>query len=93
MIQSSMKMKLNPVNFYTLKSVQILRKYMVFFDCLFSYGDFFRSKDGLMFISDYQNYKTTVEAMYEHKTQLVWYRRLFIIFSRYMYINTYDLVI
>lgn len=31
-------------------------------------------------------------AMIAHKTQLVWFRILYIIFSRYMIINTYTLV-
>lgn len=35
---------------------------------------------------------TSLHSMQAHQSQLVWYRRLFIVFSRYSYMNTYDII-
>lgn len=37
---------------------------------------------------DSKGYQTSLSAMSQHSTQLVWFRYLYIIFSRYMFINT-----
>uniref|UniRef100_A0A8B9HC83 N-acetylglucosaminylphosphatidylinositol deacetylase n=1 Tax=Astyanax mexicanus TaxID=7994 RepID=A0A8B9HC83_ASTMX len=37
-------------------------------------------------------YQTNFEAMLCHRSQLLWFRRLYILFSRYMFINTFKAV-
>ncbi|KAF9225854.1 N-acetylglucosaminylphosphatidylinositoldeacety la se [Gyrodon lividus] len=37
--------------------------------------------------SGFREYFTTVRAMREHKSQLVWFRHLYMVFSRYMWVN------
>jgi len=33
---------------------------------------------------------TAYQAMLEHKTQLLWFRYIYLVFSRYMYINEWE---
>ncbi|KAJ2925373.1 hypothetical protein H1R20_g11666, partial [Candolleomyces eurysporus] len=40
-----------------------------------------------VFISGIPAYKTAFKAMLAHKSQLVWFRWLYLLFSRYMWIN------
>ncbi|KAL1658543.1 putative deacetylase LmbE-like domain-containing protein [Schizophyllum commune] len=39
------------------------------------------------FISGWAEYKTAVRAMRRHKSQMVWFRWLYVAFSRYMWVN------
>ena len=39
------------------------------------------------FISGWAEYKTAVRAMLRHKSQMVWFRWLYVAFSRYMWVN------
>ncbi|KAI5888694.1 LmbE-like protein [Schizophyllum commune H4-8] len=39
------------------------------------------------FISGWTEYKTAVRAMLRHKSQMVWFRWLYVAFSRYMWVN------
>ncbi|CAG8641483.1 1050_t:CDS:2 [Ambispora gerdemannii] len=48
--------------------------------------------DCLLFVSSPEQYKQTLDAMKCHKTQLVWFRRLYVKFSRYMIINNLERV-
>lgn len=69
------------VKLYQLESVNLLRKYSGFLDMLCSMlGDFLFTK---------LNPWSAYQAMSVHKSQFVWYRRLFVLFSRYSYVNTY----
>ena len=40
-----------------------------------------------VFVSGVDGYKTALRAMKEHKSQLVWFRWLYVSFSRYMWVN------
>lgn len=40
------------------------------------------------FILNWQDMKLVRKAMKQHQSQMVWFRRLYIIFSRYMVINS-----
>ena len=82
MIQNNYKEKEKKLTVYTLRSVNILRKYIGFADFFVSLLD---SHIYLNF-NMYKNYK----AMAIHHSQFVWYRKLFVIFSRYGYINTLE---
>lgn len=40
-----------------------------------------------VFVSGIQEYRTAFRAMMEHRSQLVWFRWLYVAFSRYMWVN------
>jgi N-acetylglucosaminylphosphatidylinositol deacetylase len=40
-----------------------------------------------VFIAGFQQYKMAFQAMLAHKSQLVWFRWLYLLFSRYMWVN------
>jgi len=46
-----------------------------------------RSKEALTFISGLEGYATALRAMLRHRSQLVWFRWLYVAFSRYMWVN------
>ncbi|XP_056415198.1 N-acetylglucosaminyl-phosphatidylinositol de-N-acetylase [Hyla sarda] len=67
-----------------LESVSIFRKYISILDLLLSwlYGQ------DVLFISSGRQYKQAKEAMWHHQSQLLWFRHIYLFFSRYMMINT-----
>lgn len=67
----------------TLDSVNVLRKYMSVFDLVIS---LLLSTNWC--ILSWQNVNIVRRAMRQHKSQMLWFRKLYIIFSRYMVINT-----
>ncbi|KAJ6633220.1 N-acetylglucosaminyl-phosphatidylinositol de-N-acetylase [Pseudolycoriella hygida] len=67
----------------TLDSVNILRKYMSVFDLVIS---LLLSTNWC--ILSWKNVNIVRRAMRQHKSQMLWFRKLYIIFSRYMVINT-----
>ncbi|KAL1140026.1 hypothetical protein AAG570_007003 [Ranatra chinensis] len=74
---------------YALETVNILRKYSVFFDCFLS-----RCTSNIIFIASLDDHSKIVKAMSTgHPSQYIWFRRLFMYFSRYAYINTYKRII
>uniref|UniRef100_A0A0K0EVS9 N-acetylglucosaminylphosphatidylinositol deacetylase n=1 Tax=Strongyloides venezuelensis TaxID=75913 RepID=A0A0K0EVS9_STRVS len=72
------------VEVFVLESVSILRKYISFCDLIIS-----RFRSRYIYISNFSNVLSAYSAMREHKTQLVWFRYLYMIFSRYIFINTF----
>ncbi|OMJ24191.1 N-acetylglucosaminyl-phosphatidylinositol de-N-acetylase [Smittium culicis] len=105
MIKTGIKFKFQPVALFTLDSVSILRKYLFFLDALFSYSEYLHNSmtnrptgtkdkrsggNKAMFVADMADYRLGCKSMSYHESQLVWYRKFYVIFSRYMYINTYD---
>ncbi|XP_013184105.2 N-acetylglucosaminyl-phosphatidylinositol de-N-acetylase isoform X2 [Amyelois transitella] len=68
---------------YTLDSVNILRKYLGFFDLPMSF--ILSSK---RYFLRWTESRRVVRAMKRHKSQMVWFRHLYVCFSRYMVINT-----
>jgi len=40
-----------------------------------------------VFVSGTREYMTALKAMKQHRSQLVWFRRLYVVFSRYMWVN------
>ena len=72
---------MSDVEVFTLSTVHILRKYIGFVDiniCLMDEWIAYRFN----FIEAYM-------TLAEHATQLVWFRKLFIVFSRYTYVNSF----
>lgn len=49
---------------------------------VFNYQFYFRA------ILSWKNRKVVQKAMKQHVSQMVWFRKLYIVFSRYMLINT-----
>ncbi|XP_063058935.1 N-acetylglucosaminyl-phosphatidylinositol de-N-acetylase [Engraulis encrasicolus] len=72
-----------------LNSISVFRKYLSNMDLYIS--RLFRS-DLLCTIGS-KEYNQAKRAMYCHRSQLVWFRHLYIFFSRYMYINTYKSIL
>ncbi|CAH0713708.1 unnamed protein product, partial [Brenthis ino] len=68
---------------YTLDSVNILRKYLGFLDLPLSFV--LSSK---RYFLRWTESRRVTRAMKQHKSQMVWFRYLYIMFSRYMIINT-----
>lgn len=75
---------------WALESTSILRKYIGVFDALVSSWTL-RSGDGgddsafVFLCKPWWNY----HVMALHHSQFVWYRRLFVAFSRYTFVNTF----
>ena len=76
---------------YTLKTCFVLRKYSFFFDLLptlvYDLRFNFKNRKNLLFVSTPRDYLVNIKAMLEHKPQLLWFRYLYIISSRYILIN------
>ncbi|KAJ1834646.1 hypothetical protein LPJ63_001777 [Coemansia sp. RSA 2711] len=90
MALTSQRFKFHPVNVYALDSVGLVRKYSSIIDTVFSLGALVSAKSNLLFVADIQAYSAGVQAMAMHESQLVWFRKLYLAFSRYMFINTYS---
>ncbi len=73
------------VGVFVLQSVNIVRKYSSFLDGPLS---FLLSK--VVYVAKPSHWLTLYFAMNEHYSQFVWYRKLYVLFSRYMVINTYE---
>lgn len=75
-----------PVNcsIFVLNSISLVRKYSSILDCLVSL-----LTSNIVFILSSHEHDIVRQAMKKHKTQYVWYRKLYMYFSRYTYINTY----
>eukprot|EP00055_Hartaetosiga_balthica_P014095 m.75611 g.75611 ORF g.75611 m.75611 type:complete len:279 (+) comp8487_c0_seq2:35-871(+) len=67
---------------YSLETVNVFRKYIGIVDFIFSLSS---SRMSLSSLGDWLAIK---RAMVHHKSQMVWFRHLWVVFSRYMYINT-----
>ncbi|KAI8990787.1 hypothetical protein BDF20DRAFT_996795 [Mycotypha africana] len=76
----------NRVQLYCLKSLLVARKYIGVFDLMIPNVNRNKSND-LRLISPPLAYLLTHKAMRQHKTQLVWFRWLYVTFSRYMFVN------
>jgi len=74
-----------PISVYFLKTVNAVRKYSSFLDSLFQTGP---QKD-LYFVSNIAHVFKSISSMLRHQSQMVWFRWLYIFFSRYMFFNTY----
>ncbi|XP_064083766.1 N-acetylglucosaminyl-phosphatidylinositol de-N-acetylase-like [Macrobrachium nipponense] len=68
---------------FSLDSVNIFRKYSSLLDVPLSYA--FSS---CAFTVDFKHYAILQRAMRAHNSQFVWFRKLYMIFSRYVLINT-----
>ncbi|KAI9503114.1 putative deacetylase LmbE-like domain-containing protein [Coemansia spiralis] len=90
MALTSQRFKFRPINVYALETVGLMRKYCSIMDTIFGIGMFFASGNTQMFVADVWGYSMGVQAMIMHESQLAWFRKLYLAFSRYMFINTYS---
>jgi len=78
-VQNGLK-RITTVKKFELQSTGLLRKYMGIADLMQSLGE------DILFVN--VSLGLAWRAMATHHSQFVWYRKLFVIFSRYGYINT-----
>ncbi|XP_062887143.1 N-acetylglucosaminyl-phosphatidylinositol de-N-acetylase isoform X2 [Mobula hypostoma] len=71
-----------------LESTNILRKYISILDLPISW----LRPHYVMYILQRQEYQQAKAAMYCHQSQMLWFRRFYLQFSRYMVINTFHLL-
>ena len=79
----------NRLEAYSLTSTNIIRKYSSFLDVAYSSAVACMSSD-TFFISSWGDIFKAQRAMYAHTSQFVWFRILYILFSRYMIVNTLE---
>ena len=70
---------------FQLVSISLFRKYLSVLDTFYSYVT-----SSLIFTSPWLQVWKSQQAMYAHWSQFVWFRVLYVLFSRYMIINTYE---
>lgn len=70
------------IQMWELESTNLLRKYIGLLDIVFSSRSYYASVNF--------NPVFTWRAMKIHYSQFVWYRKLFVLFSRYSYLNTFN---
>lgn len=73
----------NNCKFYTIESTNLLRKYMSVLDLPIT---LLLSRN--WFVLRWRDRRIVVRAMNEHQSQLLWFRKLYILFSRYMLMNS-----
>ncbi|KAI7874017.1 pigL-like protein [Lichtheimia hyalospora FSU 10163] len=75
---------------YKLVSIRLPRKYIGVLDLVFVQAEKWLwplFKSAVVFVSSPGDYLVTHKAMRQHVSQLVWFRWLYVTFSRYMFIN------
>lgn len=72
----------------SLVTVGLLRKYIAFLELPLSW----LLPSCLCCIIGSQGYRRAKAAMLCHRSQLLWFRYLYIIFSRYMFVNTFQMI-
>ena len=70
---------------FCLRSVNLLRKYSLMFDVPMSF-----LLSPTAYIASIRDWWTIQKAMSQHASQYVWFRKLYMLFSRYVLVNTYD---
>lgn len=75
--------QLDEVSVFTLETTNLVRKYISVLDIPLS-----SISNMYTFVSLPREIMQSWQAMAAHESQLVWFRKLYMIFSRYMYVNT-----
>ena len=70
---------------FTLRSVNILRKYSSLLDVPMSF-----LLASVVYTASVKDWCILHKAMAAHDSQNVWFRKLYMLFSRYILINTFD---
>lgn len=88
-----LRKKLDDLNikYFHLNSVSIWRKYISFLDAsitvLMSFFSDEEKSDKLILAIDFSDNASLRRILALHRSQMVWFRQLYMIFSRYMFIN------
>ncbi|KAK7925694.1 hypothetical protein WMY93_008004 [Mugilogobius chulae] len=72
----------------SLETVGLIRKYLSVLDLPLSW----LLPSSLYCVTGAEGYKQANAAMLCHRTQLLWFRYLYLMFSRYMFVNTFHLI-
>lgn len=77
------------IDFLVLESVPIWRKYISFLDAIFTIlASYYPSSKSVITLSlDFDQRKALQDILTLHQSQMVWFRQLYMTFSRYMFIN------
>jgi N-acetylglucosaminylphosphatidylinositol deacetylase len=73
---------------YQLLTVNSFKKYAWVVDIYLTWLFRQEHKKTVKVVLSWQQYWTAIEAMKQHRSQFVWFRRLYVMFSRYIAINT-----
>jgi N-acetylglucosaminylphosphatidylinositol deacetylase len=79
------------IHFLSLQSLPIYRKYFTLIELIRIYF-MTKSINIKTFILPVKDSLTPHKAMFEHRSQLVWFRYLYLLFSRYIWINDFRLI-
>ncbi|CAF3497812.1 unnamed protein product [Adineta steineri] len=79
------------IHFLSLQSISIYRKYLTLIELLRIYfmSNTVKTK---IFILPSKDNLIPYKAMFEHRSQLVWFRYLYLLFSRYIWVNDYKII-
>ena len=81
------------INFLSLQSVPIYRKYLTAIEIIrLSFRSSSSTQSILTFVLSIDQCFKPHQAMFEHQSQLVWFRYLYLAFSRYIWINDLKLI-
>jgi N-acetylglucosaminylphosphatidylinositol deacetylase len=72
---------------FTLKSISVFTKFTFLIGATLRYWTYTPDPSRLLFLATPEQYLKGRKAMYEHKSQLVWFRHLFLVLSQYMILN------
>jgi len=74
------------IEVYYLQTVCLIRKYLFIFDLM---PTLLVSSKNMLSVSCFLDYIILVRSMMKHKSQMKWFRYLYVVFSRYMIINDF----
>lgn len=83
---SRLKSRLPNIRFLVLKSLNLVQKYCAFFDVWSVYW-MSKTKEWKVHTIGLTEYLKLISALNEHHSQMVWFRQLYSIFSKYMFFN------
>ena len=83
----------SPPQLFTLVSVPLAAKYIGIISPLLTKVTRYFYSPSPVFVSGMREYWRAVQAMRQHKSQLVWFRYLNVLFSRYMWVNEWVMVL
>lgn len=78
--------RLSDIAIFYLETVMIFRKYSSVFDIIFSFLSL--SENDILTLVSVSEFFQGFRAMASHRSQLMWFRILYMFFSRYMFINS-----
>jgi N-acetylglucosaminylphosphatidylinositol deacetylase len=76
------------IKVYALQSTNVLKK----FTGILALLDLFYPSADLIFLNSPKMYMTARKAMFQHQSQLEWFRHLYLLCSQYMIVNKFTLV-